>query len=367
VSWPRSSRVRYHRTSCLSLCNSAVVSISYSLCVSALLQAAFLIASPAAAAELGVQGTRFTVDGRPTFLLGISYYGALGAPPEIIRQDLDDAQRLGFHWIRVWATWSAFGDSVSAVGSDGTAREPFLSRLRDLVAECERRGMLVDVTLSRGNGVTGAPRLQTLSSHRRAVETLVAGLKSHRNWYLDLANERNIDDKRFVGFDDLKELRRAARRLDPARLVTASHAGDVSAQDLRQYLDTAGVDFLSPHRPRNAGSPSQTKATTGQYLDRMRQLGRVVPVHYQEPFRRGFSRGWEPAAADFLADALAARDSGAAGWCFHNGDTRQAPDGRPRRSFDVRHQRLFDQLDAVERQTVEALRRSFAPLQGKTP
>ncbi len=327
----------------------------------------FLFPTSVAAAELAIRDTRFTIDGRPTFLLGISYYGALGASPETVRKDLDQIQRLGFNWIRVWATWSAFGNPVSAVDSDGKAREPFFSRLRELVADCDRRGMIADVTLSRGNGVAGTPRLQTLASHRRAVETLVSGLKTERNWYLDLGNERNIKDKRFVAFDELEDLRQAARRIDPARLVTASHAGDLSGEDLKQYVETVGVDFLSPHRPRNPRSPGQTKAITQENFARMKKLGRIVPVHYQEPFRRDFTRGWEPSAEDFLADALAARDSGAAGWCFHNGDNRQAPDGRPRRSFDLQKQRLFDQLDAVELEALEALHRSFTQAQGKKP
>ena len=43
---------------------------------------------------------------------------------------------------------------------------------------------------------------------------------------------------------------------------------------------------------------------------------------------------------------------GAAGWCFHNGAQRTTPDNRPRRSFDMRQQRLFDQLDDVENNVV---------------
>src|SRR4051794_31492161 len=61
---------------------------------------------------LGIQGTRFTLDGEPTFLLGISYYAALGAPEEFIRRDLDDLQRHGFNWLRVFATWGAFGQDI---------------------------------------------------------------------------------------------------------------------------------------------------------------------------------------------------------------------------------------------------------------
>jgi hypothetical protein len=299
--------------------------------------------------RLAVQGTRFTLNGRPAFLLGASYYGALGAAEETIRRDLDAMQRRGFNWIRVWATWSAFGNDVSAVDGDGNAREPHLSKLRRLVAVCDGRGMVVDVTLSRGNGVSGPSRLQSLAAHRRAVETLAAALKSQGNWYLDLANERNIRDPRYASFADLRELRAAVRRLDPVRLVTASHAGDISREELREYLRTVEVDFVSPHRPRDARSPSRTLATTRQLLAWMKELKREVPVHYQEPFRRGFSAHWEPSAEDFATDLRQALSGGAAGWCFHNGDRRDRADGRPRRSFDLCDQGLFEQLDDEEK------------------
>ena len=85
----------------------------------------------------------------------------------------------------------------------------------------------------------------------------------------------------------------------------------------------------------------------------MKDLGRVVPVHYQEPFRRGFTRGWDPTADDFVTDAKAALAGGAAGWCFHNGDERRAPDAQPRRSFDMRAKSMFDQLDDVEKQILQ--------------
>jgi hypothetical protein len=129
---------------------------------------------------LGVQGTRFTLDGKPTFLLGISYYGALGASEEFVRRDLDDLEHHGFNWLRVWATWAAFDRDVSAVDADGGPREPFLDRLRWLVAECDRRGMVVDVTLTRGDRAAGGA-LPSFEAHRRAVETVVGALEGHRN------------------------------------------------------------------------------------------------------------------------------------------------------------------------------------------
>ncbi len=308
----------------------------------------------AGAAVLGIQDSQFTINSKPLFLYGCSYYGALGASAEFLRRDLDDLQRFGFNWIRVWATWAGFTNNVAAVNADGSPREPFLGKLKQLVADCDRRGLVVDVTLSRGNGVTGPPKLQTHAAHRRAVETIVTALKPWRNWYLDLSNERNIKDQRHTSIEELKKLRSLARQMDPQRLVTASHAGDITSDELREYLLTVPVDFLSPHRPRHAGSAGETEAKTKEYLLLMKALGRVVPVHYQEPFRRGFGR-WEPLVADFVTDARAARASGAAGWCFHNGDERGKSDGRPARSFDLRGMRLFDQLDEVEKTALESL------------
>jgi CubicO group peptidase (beta-lactamase class C family) len=307
--------------------------------------------------QLGIKGTSFTLDGMPTFLLGISYYGALGASDESVKRDLADIRKSGLNWIRIWATWSS-GSDISAVDADGRPRAEFLERLQRLVATCDQHGIVVDVTLSRGINIgEGRTSLDSLRAHRRAVETIVGALREHRNWYLDLGNERNIMDKRFVPFADLKELRELVRTLDPSRLVTASQGGDISQDELGDYLRVAEVDFICPHRPRGAESPAETDEKTREYLAWMRDLGRQVPVHYQEPFRRGYSN-WQPTAQDFVADLRGARIGGAAGWCFHNGDNRAANDGKPHRSFDLREHRLFEQLDEEEVKAISLLQRA---------
>lgn len=310
------------------------------------------VAAPQAT-DLGIQETQFTLNGKPTFLLGISYYGALGAPEEFIRRDLDDMQRHGFNWIRVWGSWDFFGNDVSAVDGDGNPRELFLGKLMRLVAACDQRGMVVDLTLARGDGKAGGSRLQTRAAHHRAVETLVTALKPYRNWYLDLANERNVPEF-FASFAEVKPLRDAARQIDPQRLITASHAGDISRADLRAYLLTVQVDFISPHRPRDAQSVAQNAAKSREYLAWMKEIGRVVPLHCQEPLRSGWAK-WQPKAEDFVTDLNGARAGGAAGWCFHNGDQAGRPGGKPRRSFDLREQRLFEQFDGEERKVLALL------------
>ena len=306
-----------------------------------------------AATELGVKDTQFTLNGKSKFLLGISYYGALGAPEQFIKQDLDDIESCGFNWIRVWATWA---DGIAAVDKKGEPQQPYWDKLKWLVAECDRRGIIVDVTLSRGL----AGLIESFEPHRQAVEALVTYLKPYRNWYLDLANERNVRDARFVDFKELQDLRDTVKRLDAKRLVTASQGGDISRDELRQYLLTVRVDFVCPHRPRDPDSPKQTEAKTREYLAWMKDIGAVVPVHYQEPFRRGYRpEQWEPLAEAFLADLKQAVAGGAAGWCFHNGGQRNGPGGNPHRSFDMRQKRLFEQLDDQERKFLEEMRKEI--------
>jgi len=215
-----------------------------------------------------------------------------------------------------------------------------------LIAESDRLGMAVDVTLTRGK------QLPDFRAHMAAVETLVTILKPFRNWYLDLGNERDVGDARYVSLAELKELGAKVRSLDSQRLITASFGGhDLSVVDIRGVLDVAGVDFLCPHRPRHRTSPDETEAATRKTILSMKEAGRIVPVHYQEPFRRGYT-DWEPVATDFLSDLRGALQGGAAGWCFHNGGQRSGRDGQPRRSFDLRVERLNDQLDEEERKVV---------------
>ena len=232
------------------------------------------------------------MNGKPTFLLGISYFSALGASDDVVRKDLTEMKRFGFNWLRVWVTWNGYNNNISAVNGDGSPREPYLTKLKRLVAECNRRGLVVDVTLSRGGGVP--PHLASLKDLNHAVETVVTELKPYENWYLDLANERNVGDSRFVSFEELKQLRATARRLAPALLVTASQGGDIGRDELREYLRTVQVDFICPHRPRDAGSPAQTASKTREYLAWMQDFGRTVPINYQEPMRRDMATGSQP-------------------------------------------------------------------------
>jgi len=292
----------------------------------------------------------FCLDGRAGLLYGASYYAGLGAAESAIKEDLADLKRFEVNWIRVWVTWSAFENNVSALDEDGDERSPYWEKLLRLCELTDGLGMVLDVTLSRGNGVAGPSVLDGDEAHLNAAAVLAEGLQPFRNVYVDVGNERNIEDARHVPVPLVRRLRDRIKEIDPDRLVTASHAGDIEPDALYEYLTTARLDFLSPHRPRNARSPAETEQKTVALRRRMQRLGKVVPIHYQEPFRRDFA-DWQPTAGDFLTDLKAALAAGAAGWCFHNGHNRRADDARPRRSFDMRptEGRLIDQLEDEER------------------
>jgi hypothetical protein len=308
---------------------------------------------PSPVTVLGVRGTQFTLNGRPTFLLGCSYYAALGAPRDNIRKDLDDLQRSGFNWIRVWATWQGYGKDVSCVDSHGRPRQPFLDNLKWLVAQCDRRGMVVDVTLSRGDGANGTVNLPDMKSHQQAVQTVIDALSGDKNWYLDLSNERNIQDKRFTSLVDLKKLRDLARKADAGLLVTASHSAGLTAKDQAAYVQKVGLDFISYHAARDAKSAAQNERRTERIMSDF-PTNAAVPLMYDEPFRRGYA-DWNPTAKDFATDLAGAKSGHAAGWCFHNGGQANTRDHRPARSFDMSKKRLLDQLDNEERKFLKSL------------
>ena len=319
--------------------------------------AAYALAVPAHAVKLGVSSDRrhFTLDGKPTFLLGISYYGGTSvSDPANLKADLDEIAAAGFNWIRVWATWDP-GPNVSVIEPDGSVREPFMSRLKNLIRECDRRRIVVDITMTRGK----SPMPSVQKEHLACAHTLARELKPFRNVYFDVGNERGVGDSRHVPLAEVGEIIGAIKAVDSDRLCTASGVPG-SSGDLLDYLQTGRCDFIAPHLGRDADLPSQTEATVHKFIDWMTKLGRRAPIHLQEPFRRDYGK-FQPTVKDFYTDAIGAKKGGAAGWCLHNGSSRFSPDKRPHRSFLMSESegRLFKQLDEVEREVCKGVSREI--------
>ena len=120
---------------------------------------------------LGIAKDRFTLNGEPTFLVGVSYYGGLGASEESVRRDLDDLQEFGINWLRVWATWDSFGTNVSALDADGKGREVYLQRLHRWlpnVTGAKWSSMLHSLAVGDQTGPPAASIFESYRVRRRA-------------------------------------------------------------------------------------------------------------------------------------------------------------------------------------------------------
>ena len=84
--------------------------------------------APEGSQTMGIRGDSFTLNGRPTFLLGFSL-SRVGTPEEFIRRDsrtFSGTDSIGCEF----GPRGAFGTNVSAVDAQGKPREPFLPKLQ---------------------------------------------------------------------------------------------------------------------------------------------------------------------------------------------------------------------------------------------
>ncbi|UCD30333.1 MAG: cellulase family glycosylhydrolase [Planctomycetota bacterium] len=311
--------------------------------------------------EIGItpDGRFFTIDGEPTFLNGVSYYGGCSiSTPSWVTADLDDMQADGFNWIRVWVIWAfpygSGGNDYACMTRSGAIREPYMSRLKTLITECNNRGMIVDCTWQRSDGSEwpSAPTNQT--EHLAQVNTLTNELLPYRNVYFDLANEHNVTTRnRFVSLSECGQLIDAVHAIDPDRLCTVSKTGhgafDTQAE-LNTFYTTTHCQFFAPHLGRYEDVPSLTVGTVQKCVTWMNNLGFRIPFHLQEPFREDWNTStFDPTIEDFYRDCTGGKIAEAAGWCLHNGSNRDAGDYRPRRSFDMSNSegRLYDQFAPI--------------------
>lgn len=317
-----------------------------------------LFAVPVSAVTLGISadGRFFTFDGVPTYLNGISYYGGCQISSQsMVTQDLNDMQARGINWLRVWTFWNFNGQYAAPVTDlNGNVQEPYMSRLKYIIQQANNRGMIVDVTMSRNSSQS------TIAQYTQCARTIATELLPYRNVYIDVGNERDVGDSRYISIPDCGNIINAIKAIDPNRICTASGV-PANQSDLDYFLTTGHLDFIAPHLCRSQGCSAQTYGTVRTYVTWMTNLGKRVPVHLQEPFRRGYT-SYNPVQEDYYRDNSGAKAAEAAGWCFHNGSNPTPP---PYRSFLMNDTtgRLFSQIDSIE---VDALANIYDTIGGNS-
>jgi hypothetical protein len=295
--------------------------------------ATLVVVSPRAAqpraaqppATVTVSGTAFHVDGRQTFLLGVSLFDALGSTPPRDR-DLDQLVEWGVRIVRVWAHWLE-----PIYQADGALTAQGRTRLLTLTNRLRARGQILELALLKPGQLPGqgSAIFPTEAARVRAVQAITSALREHRNVIFDLYNEHDHPGGP-ISHAAARVLRDAVKAIDPARLVTisstgghlvsaASQVGPGEERNLREEAgtgpDAVGVDIVAPHFPRTDDWAAATGVRIAAVRAVLDKMGRALPIYLNEERRSDERVALDPAA---YRDAFAkARQAGAAAWLFH--------------------------------------------------
>jgi len=240
----------------------------------------------ASAREITISGTRFLVDGKPFPYTGISFFNAIYNPSfnhssEARMQWLEKFRRYGINVLRVWAQWDSgrgFVDDCpecTLYHPDGRLREVHVERLKQIIADADRSGVVIELVLFSQQSWDRKIRLEAAESDR-AVAALTRELKPWRNLTCQFWNEfseRVLDHVKII------------RANDPKRLVTNSpgFAGVLGDNEQNRALD-----YLTPHTSRQGSGRNWEIAP--KEIEYLLALYRK-PVVDDEPARNGTPGG----------------------------------------------------------------------------
>lgn len=301
--------------------------------------------APASAPLLDISGDKFSVNGHPTFLLGVSYFDVLGFK----QSDLDELAARGFNLIRVWLDWGVWKDRTRSC-FDESGNFIRASTVLDLVRAAAARGIVVDVTV-----LNSASTFTNSAAVERAIRSAVKVLKNEPNVFFDLVNEHNNADHPgswwSMSHVRLRDLMATAQRAHRRAILSVSSSSPhvlnvdetVNSASINEEIET-GSQILIPHFSRTVDWNERTHERVSAVKAYLVSVGRSIPLYLQEEARRGF-RGQFPSASQFLHAAVEARDAGAAGWVFHTSA-----------GFDLSGEKtFFGNLDAEEQAIVASM------------
>jgi hypothetical protein len=282
--------------------------------------AALACSAQGAAPALAVHNDHFHVDGRPRFLVFLSYFDG------VRRQrsggaDADFAYLAGkVDGIRVFPNWWRYGcarsESVeSLIGMDGGIQAEVWQHTASLLDAAARRGLLVDLSFSRETITDNGSPPQTLSpdKYERAMATLIGSTDYLKGRFPHVLVDVQNEWPRFTDAPTIERLLRTLRDGDPSRILAASSSGDAYAP-----VGTMLPNMVAAyHDPRVEGWFEA--ATIGRAVEQIRTVT-TAPIYFQEPMpwtRLCPGQVRDQVPSHFAAAAANAKAKGAAAWTFH--------------------------------------------------
>ena len=228
-----------------------------------------------------VKGFGFTLNGKPFFYTGVSFFNAIYNPTfnesdASRRHWLNKLKSNGINVIRVWAQWDngrGFVDgcaTCSLYEKDGGIRQHHMNTLKKIIQAADELEMVVLFVLFQRESWEENIRLSDEASDK-AVKAVTNELKPFRNLVFQIWNEfdnRTLDYMKII------------KASDAARLVTNSPG---YGGFLGRYEENAALDYLSPHTTRRDDLQWEIAPREIAYL---MELFRK-PVVDDEPARRG--------------------------------------------------------------------------------
>jgi hypothetical protein len=240
--------------------------------------------------EVTVSGTTFQLNGKHFPWTGISFFNAIYNPTfnksseERIRW-MRKFQKYGVNVLRLWGQWDTgrgYADSCSECSlyrPDGSLREQHVARLKEIVADADKLGIVIELALFAQESWNARIRLGKEEADR-AVAVLTKEMLPHRNITFQIWNEFS---ERVL--DHVKTI----KTLDPKRLVSNSPSvfdNPTITNSFGEDKNNLALDYLTPHtlRQGNEGRRHWEVAPLeiGYLLKRYRK-----PVVDDEPARNG--------------------------------------------------------------------------------
>lgn len=297
---------------------------------------------------LGIAGTRLSLDGKPFFWQGLSFFNALYNPTFNASEQariswLRKFKANGVSVLRVWCQWDFSAPRLfidvapehSMYTSEGEIREEPLLRLCALIEAANNLEMVIELTLFSHEKQPNLP----IPVQERGARLVAQRLTSYRNVVLQIWNEDSTEVERYY---------KAIKAADAERIVTNSPG---FSNNLGDDAQNKLLDVLTPHTVRRE-APRFWEVAPQQIAYLIEKFGK--PVIDDEPARNGpvqfsgIEGGTKP--EQHIAQIRRVREVGGYHTYHHDmfqygyGNPLTPPSGIPDPDFSPFHRQVFDFL-----------------------